>query len=449
VKIIVGHTNMDLDCIGSIVLAKYLYPDHVPIRSHLIHPMARNLLNLYENWLGFASTAELKGQKVDRVVVVDTRSADRIAEYVRSIDNPAVEYEIYDHHPAGEKDIPGALVHEKAFGANTTQLGLALMERGISIAPEHATIALTGIYADTGNFTHSNVVREDFTVAAYLLEQGASLALVKDFLVPLREKQQVVLFHEVLNHLEKRSIRGHEVQTCYLELEEDTLGLGAVVERVFEVENGELLFGFFFFRLKGKMLIIARNKSAEVSLNEILAGFGGGGHKQAASATVKTAEGRELVSRIIEYLESMLAPAVTARDIMTETVTYVWADMSLVEASMLLEEACHTGAPVVDHEGKLVGVLTLRDIMVGRKAKRMQAPVASFMSKKLVTAGPEATVSEIDDLLFEHNIGHLPIVSGDRLVGIVTRADYLDFRRGERKRKDALLSEVVAREAAG
>lgn len=441
-NIIVGHTNMDLDCIGSIVLAKYLFPGYVPLRSHFIHPMARNLLNLYEDRLAFATAAELKGQKVERVVVVDTRAAERIAEYTRNIDNPDVEYEIFDHHPSDGRDIPGALLRERSFGANTTQLGLELMEKRVPIAKEDATIALTGIYADTGNFTHSNVTREDFRVAAYLLEQGASLTLVKDFLVPLKEKQQVVLFHEILQNLERRSIRGHRVQTCYMELEEDTLGLGAVIERVFEVENGEILFGFFYFKPKGKMLIIARNKNADVSLNEILSGFGGGGHKQAASATFKTTAGKDLVEPIIAFLERMLAPAPTARDLMETEVVSVWTDMSLLDAAMLLEEREHTGAPVVDHDGKPVGILTLRDIMNGRKANKMHAPVSAYMSKKLVAAGPDVTVSEIDELLFEHNIGHLPIVEHDRLVGIVTRSDYLDFKRGERKRKTELLSEV-------
>lgn len=446
-KILVGHSNMDLDCIGSIVLARYLFPDHVPVRSHLIHPMARNLLNLYEDRLAFSTAADLKGAKIERVVVVDTRSADRVAEYFKNADVSEAEYEIFDHHPSDGRDIPGAIVRDGAFGANTTQLGLALMERDIRVAPEDATIALAGIYADTGNFTHSNVSREDFLVSAYLLQHGASLALVKDFLVPLKEKHQLVLFHDVLAKLESRSIRGHRVQTCYLELEEDALGIGAVVERVFEVENGEILFGFFYFKPKGKLLIIARNKNSEVSLNELLADFGGGGHRQAASATVKTAEGREFVERMIGYLETMLAPAATAREIMTETVVAVRPDMRLLDAAFALEEASHTGAPVCDAEGRLVGFLTLRDIMHGRKADAMHAPVSAYMARKLVSAGPEATVDEIDELLFENNIGHLPIVEGGRLVGIVTRADYLDYRRGDRKRRERLAAEVGDRAA--
>ena len=446
-KIIIGHGNMDLDCIGSIVLARYLFPDHVAVKSYLVHPVARKLLNLYDQRLGFVTTAELKGQRLDHVVVVDTCSMSRIAEYLHGIEDPtSIEYEVFDHHPAEMRDIPTERMHEGHYGANTTQLGLELMAQGVFIAPEDATIALTGIYADTGNFTHSNVTREDFEVASFLLSQGASLALVKDFLVPLREKQQIVLFHEILNLLEKRSIRGHVVQICYMELEDEAQGLGAVIEQVFEVEHGEVLFGFFFFKNKGKLLVIARNNNPQISLNNLLSDFGGGGHKQAASATIKTDEGKAIAEQIIRYLETMLAPAITARDIMTEIVDTIVQDTSLLNASIFLETVSHTGAPVIDVEGKLVGFLTLRDIQKGRKGNQMHVPVKTYMSRNVISANPDITVQEIDDLLFEKDIGHLPILEHGRLVGMVSRGDILDFKRNDRRRKAAILGELGVEE---
>jgi tRNA nucleotidyltransferase (CCA-adding enzyme) len=440
-KIIVGHANMDLDCIGSMVLAQYLFPDHTPVRSHLLQPAARNLMNLYADRLDFPGIKDLKGNNVERVVVVDARSEDRISEVLPLID-PGTEIEVFDHHPPSNREIPGATVHECAFGANASQLCRLLAGNGIGLDPEDATIALTGIYADTGNFTHSNVCREDFNAAAFLLEQGASLKLVKDFLVPLKERNQVVLFHEVLAGLESRTIRGHVVQTCYMELEEDSQGLGAVVERVFEVENGEILLGFFFFKPKGKALIIGRNGTSDVRLNEVLADFGGGGHAQAASATVRTENGRELYDRFLEYLERALRPAATAWDIMTEEVEVLGLEDSLLDASLFFERTLHTGAPVVDGEGNLAGIITLRDILKGRKAGQMKAPVRTYMSRTVVTAAPDSTVRQIDDLLFRHNIGHLPVVVDRRVVGIVTRTDFLEYKHSERRKKDQLLKEL-------
>lgn len=442
-NIIVGHTNTDLDCIGSIVLARYLFPDHVPVKSYMVHPVARNLMNMYEERLGFSTSADLKGQSIEHAVVVDTGQMGRIEEYLRGVSHSeSIEFEVFDHHPAELRDIPATVVHEQLFGANTTQLGLALIREGVFVESPDATMALTAIYADTGNFTHPNVTREDFEVAAFLLSQGASLNLVKDFLVPLRERQQIVLFHEILNQLEKRSIRGHLVQTCYMELEEDTQGLGAVIEQVFEIEHGEILFGFFFFKNKGKMLVIGRNNSAEVSLNDVLGGFGGGGHRQAASATIKTDEGHVLVERIIAYLETLLEPAATAAGIMSEMVDTIGQDTSLLEASIFLERVSHTGAPVVDDHGALVGFLTLRDIMKGRRGNQMHVPVRTYMSRNVVTVRSDNTVREVDELLFEKDVGHLPVVDNGRLVGMVTRGDMLAYKRNDRRRKAALLSEL-------
>ncbi len=436
---------MDLDCIGSMVLAHYLFPDHVPVRSHLVQPAARNLMNLYADRLDFLGTGDLKGRTVERVVVVDTRSEDRISEILPFVDLGSAEIEVFDHHPPGGRDLTSGTLHECSYGANASQLCRILAGNGIGLDPEDATIALTGIYADTGNFTHSNVCRQDFDAAAFLLEQGASLKLVKDFLVPLKDHGQVVLFHEVLAALENRTIRGHAVQTCYMELEEDSQGLGAVVERVFEVENGEILLGVFFFKPKKKALIIGRNATSDVRLNEILADFGGGGHAQAASATVRTEDGRELYDRFLGYLERALRPAATAWDIMTEEVEVLGQEDSLLDASLFFERTLHTGAPVVDGEGKLAGIITLRDILKGRKAGQMKSPVRAYMSRNVVTAAPDSTVREIDDLLFRHNIGHLPIVVDRKVVGIVTRTDYLEFKHNERRKKDQLLKDLGAR----
>jgi tRNA nucleotidyltransferase (CCA-adding enzyme) len=441
-KIIVGHSNMDLDCVGSIVLARYLYPDHVAIRSARIHPATKKLLNLYEDHLHLRPVADLKGQAIERMVVVDTRSLDRVSEYVGPKIPESTEIDVWDHHPASSRDIPGARLHAGAFGSNTTQLGLELMSRGLSIDPEHATIALTGIYADTGSFSHTNVGREDFEVAAWLVSQGASLGLVKEFLVPLREREQKALFHEVLGRLESHVINGRAVQTCCLELEEDSLGLGAVIERIFEVENCELLFGLFHFRTSGRMLIIGRNSADDIRLDEIFAEFGGGGHAQAASATVKcegAEAGKELAARFLGYLELALVPAPTALDLMSRDVKTLSPRMTMTEAAKFLEEVSHTGAPVVGEGGQMLGVLTLRDIQKGRKTGRMASPVSAFMSTKVVSAAPAATIREIDELFYELNIGHLPVLVDGRLAGIVTRTDILRHKKRDRLRKDGIL----------
>lgn len=430
-----GHSAMDLDCIGSIVMASYLFPGFQKIKSARIHPAAKNLYNMYEGHLDFTSLGDIRGQRIDHLVVVDTRAKDQIDEYLKELDTSGAVVEVFDHHPPSRQDISYDILHESDCGANTTQLVNEITQRGIMVSREDATIALTAIYADCGNFLHANVSAADFRAAEYLLERGAELNLVKDFLIPLREKNQIALFHEVLNKMEEKPIRGHRVQVCYLEMAEDTQGLGAVIEKVFEVENSEMLFGFFYFTDNNRMLVIARNACEDFHLNDIMSTFGGGGHKHAAAATIKTNEGEALFRKFLCYLEEVLLPAATAEDIMTEQVSCLKSDMSILDASLFLEAISHSGAPVTTDSGRLEGILTLKEIMKARKLGKMHVPVSAFMLRNQPCVEASTRLNEIEELLYESTVSHLPVLRDGTLAGLITRTDFLDYMRGETGRK--------------
>ena len=279
-KIIIGHTNMDLDCIGSIVLAKYLYPDHVSVASRLIHPAAKNLVNLYQNHLNFKTVDEIKNEDVERVVIVDTRSRSRVNEYFDVIGSGVKEIVIYDHHSSDSCDFEGAELHQGDFGSNTTMIGLELIKNRLSISPKDATIALTGIYADTGNFTHDNVHEDDFRVASYLLKQYADIKLVNNFLKSLREEYQVSLFHDIMNSLVWQDVNGHQIVFSYYSMDRQAAGLAAVIEEIFNIEKPDAIFGVFHFEKPGSTVIIGRSGKNVIDLIEILRPFGGGGPRK-------------------------------------------------------------------------------------------------------------------------------------------------------------------------
>ena len=426
-NIIIGHTNMDLDSIGSLVLARYMYRDHVPVRSHLIQPVARHLYNLYEHHLKFASARDLQEAQVEQIVVVDTRTRSRIREYLEYLPDFSGALVVYDHHPGNSSDLENAVIHDGDCGANTSLLGLELIKRDIRVSPEDATLALIGIYADTGRFTYTSVRSVDFEVAAYLLDRGASLEVLERFLRSMRDERQLNQFHRMLNSLVHRDIKGHAVLFCYLQLEKQVQGLAAVAEKVFEVENADALFAIFGFEKQNRSLIVARSRKQNIDMNRLLEPFGGGGHPQAASAVLRDQCGEYVLGTLEAYLDEVLAPAVTADGIMCREVQVIDKDWRLVEASMFLERVNHTSAPVVDREGRPVGYMTLRDIMKGRKANQMHAPVRAYMARKLIACRRDTTVREIERLMFKHNIGHVPVTGSDGLEGIVSRTDLLRF----------------------
>ncbi len=425
-NIIVGHTNMDMDCIGSMVLARYLYPGYQLVRSRLIHPVARNLFNLYQNHLDMVTLKELKGVQVDTIVIVDTRTYRRVKEYLDVIERGTGDIIIYDHHQEKTGDIQGAVLHQIDVGSNTTFLALEVIHRGIHINETDATIALAGIYADTGNFTHENVKDQDFQAASYMLKHGASMKLVKSFLNALKDKHQITLFHDLLNRLYYADFNGHFIIMSYMELEQQAGGLGAVVEKVFDVENADAIFSVFAFKKENNVIIIGRSQKERINLNDILGKFDGGGHPNAASALLKGRSGPEVFRSLEEHLRTELLPAARAGQIMSTDLDVIHQDWDLLKASMVLESINHTGAPVVDKDNTLVGFMTLKDIMKGRKVNQMHAPVKAYMSRKVITGSEGATIREVADIMYKNHIGHLPIVRGDRLIGIVTRTDYLN-----------------------
>ena len=428
-NILLGHTNMDLDCIGSIVMARYLFPGYVPVKSRLIHPVAKNLYNLYQNHLGFINPMDLEGEDVEHVVIFDTRSHKRLREYFDRLgEDWNGKVDIYDHHVNDSLDIPGATLHECTYGSNTTFICEKLIEKGIEIVPDDATIALCGIFADTGNFTHQNVNEKDFAAASWLMKMGANKNIAMKFLSKLSEEYQVTLFHQVLNNLEIRNIHGHSIAIAYMELEEQVNGLAAVIEKAFEIEHCGAIFGIIGFCDSGNTLIIGRSRKEKIDMLPILGDWGGGGHSRAGSALLKKKFGTQIKDDFLKHLQSELLPAIKAENLMTSNVLTINENLTILEASIYLEEIGHTGVPVENDEGVLSGMITLRDISKARKVKQMHSRIKGYMTKKVFYTEKDASIREIEKIFNKHHVGHIPVLDKDKkILGILTRRDYLDF----------------------
>jgi len=424
-----GHTNMDMDCLGSLILLKKIYPQYRLVRSMQIHPVARNLFEFYEVYFDFLAPKDLENEQINNIIIVDTCMAERVKEYFRFIRKSTPEIRIIDHHPTDNCNILGARIDEGRAGANTSLVGKLAMERGIKLQSEEATIALAGIYADTGRLIFENVCRKDYEVAAWLIDMGASLKLVKSFLETVKEDEQIAVLNRILMNKTERIIQGHSILFSFLELDENVSGLAAVVEKVMEIENSDAYFAVFFLPRSKTVLLIARSRKERIDLHYLLQVYGGGGHQFAASARINNCDGFSFFEELQAYLEKSLVPAVRARDIMTKDVCFITENKTLMEASMLLEEINHTGVPVLNDRGDIAGFLHLKDIMKGRKAGVMQSPVSAYMSKPAITAESSLTMREVERLFYRHHIGHLPVTENNRLAGILTRYDYLQYQK--------------------
>ena len=113
-----------------------------------------------------------------------------------------------------------------------------------------------------------------------------------------------------------------------------------------------------------------------------------------------------------------------ASDIMTRNVHTIHPGASVQEAARLLSQERISGAPVVDPDGKIIGVITEADII--SKVDREGLCVADIMSHNVIAVDQETPVGEIAALLTERKIKRVPVVENGKLVGIVSRADIVN-----------------------
>ena len=113
------------------------------------------------------------------------------------------------------------------------------------------------------------------------------------------------------------------------------------------------------------------------------------------------------------------------RDIMTSDVETCTLLDNVFEVAVKMKDLNVGAIPIVDGD-KLVGMITDRDIVIRGVAEKHppSSKVEAVMSDHLVTATQNMTTEEATKLMAEHKIRRLPVVEGDKLVGIVALGDF-------------------------
>ena len=116
----------------------------------------------------------------------------------------------------------------------------------------------------------------------------------------------------------------------------------------------------------------------------------------------------------------------TARDIMSGSAECASESETLVDAARKMKDLDVGSLPICGEDDRLKGVITDRDIVVncvadGRDPSSVN--VSELGDGKPVTIGADDSVDEILRTMTEHAVRRLPVIDGDRLVGIVSQAD--------------------------
>lgn len=141
----------------------------------------------------------------------------------------------------------------------------------------------------------------------------------------------------------------------------------------------------------------------------------------------------------------------TAKDVMSKKLMTLRKETPVREAAELLSSNNIGGAPVVDDEGRLIGIVTESDLIMQdvklrfptyvellngyiylptslqrfetELRKAVGARVGDVMSTDVITVDEDTTVEDIATLMVDEDISRVPVMSGGKLVGIVTKGD--------------------------
>lgn len=124
-----------------------------------------------------------------------------------------------------------------------------------------------------------------------------------------------------------------------------------------------------------------------------------------------------------------MSRSICVRDYMTTTLFTLQQNLEVLRAVRILVEHDISGAPVVDENGKLVGILTERDCMrIDLEAGYYEdygGRVENYMSKDVISIDPDMSILELAKRFIDAPYRRYPVVKNDHLVGLISRRDVM------------------------
>jgi tRNA nucleotidyltransferase (CCA-adding enzyme) len=416
-EVILTHENTDFDALASLLGAAKLYPQAKPVVPRRPNRNLRDFLTLYWDELPFLQHDELPRGSIRRVILVDTQVLPHLKGMSRK-----TEVHIIDHHPLSRELGEGMSYSGGETGANATILVEQICEAKISPSPIEATLLLLGIYEDTGSLSYPTTTPRDLHCAAWLLEQGASLEVVNDFLHhPLTEEQRV-LYNQLLENSQSFDFAGHSVVIATATVPDYVEEISTLAHRLRDIFDPAAL--FLLVEMDDHIQFVARSSSEAIDAAEIAAHLNGGGHGRAAAALIRGRTLADTRQQLLDLLQEHVKPTITVGQIMSYGVHTLSPETTVAEAEEMMRRYGHEGFPVVEN-GQVVGTLTRREIDKALHHRLGGAAIRLYMHKGDVSVSPEDSVAHLQQVMMGHGLGQVPVVEDGEVIGIVTRTDLI------------------------
>ena len=122
------------------------------------------------------------------------------------------------------------------------------------------------------------------------------------------------------------------------------------------------------------------------------------------------------------------AKTITVADVMTKSVISVDASMTINETAKMMEDA-KVGAVIIMENNTPAGIVTDRDfaVKVAAHAYEISSPIKQIMSSPLLSINSDESVRNAADLMHGRGVRKLPVISDDKVVGIITATDIVNL----------------------
>lgn len=459
-ELVFAHNNMDFDSLSAQFALTKLYPTCKMVLGYPLTGNLRSFISLNRGYLPIVEIKYVDLTKVTRFFLVDCQHFERLDSGVRKLmeETTASEPEksklekskadkskadkskmgsdviqlsrpltIFDHHEKDKNSLISLATEDsqvEVVGAATTILVEKIRKKKIALSQFDATVLAIGIFEDTGCLTYAGTTSRDAECVAFLIQHGADLSVVREYIRPKIEQEQVALLEELLSAAQVVNVQGHKFVVATAHVPKYVEELASLTRQLLDLEAVDG--AFTVVHMKDRVHIVGRADPRIMSVKPIVQAFGGDGHPGAGSAVVKGGNVREIAERIKTILQEQTPPQPLARDLMASPVRTIKSSVSMDEAGRMMLRYGLDGLLVAEG-AEVVGVVSRRDIDQSSHHKLGHAKVSGFMSKPVICVSEDTPLSKIQELMVAEDIGRLPVLDQDKkLIGLVSRRDVLN-----------------------
>ncbi len=416
--ILLTHEQADFDAIASMLGAQLLEEKAIAVLPRRLNRNVRSFLTLYGSDLPFIDPIDLPRGKIDTITLVDTQSLVTLKGLTKK-----TKITVIDHHEIRHDLSEKWHLNIENTGAATTILVESMQESAIPLTMIQATLLLLGIYEDTGSLTYSRTVSRDARAAAFLLDEGASLQIVRDFLNhPLSPEQQDI-YSELKDSIETHPIQGSDILLAIGDAGESTEELSSIVHKLRDLLDPDAL--IVLVTTKAGVQLVARATTDYVNVGEIAKYFGGGGHRRAAAALIRGQKLEDVQSELLKIIPKFIRPIVMVAEIMSREPQLLSPDTLVKEVAEQMQRYGYEGYPIVEN-GKVQGLITRRAV------DRTLAHKLNLKAKDIMKVGnstilPTNSIEDLQKMMTETGWGQIPVIDPktEEIIGIVTRTDLI------------------------